>query len=244
MTRKLIALVLFGISFGYLEAAVVVYLRVLYEPSRMILPSDELFPLSPQLVVPDRIHARYAAVEAGREAATIAMLFAVALMVSRNAVQCMGAFALAFGVWDITFYACLKLLIAWPASLFTWDILFMLPVPWVGPVIAPLLVSIAMIACGVYAFMRHVHIRMAHWGGILVGAVVLIVAFAWDYRNIVSGGYPNPFHWTVFWAGLALGVASFIAAAATTARSQTQRDSGLPERSPENAQSSPAQAGS
>jgi hypothetical protein len=81
------------------------------------------------------------------------MLAAIALAVARNARQWTAAFAIAFGVWDIVFYACLKLLLGWPASLFTWDILFLIPVPWVGPVIAPVLVSLTMIAAGILVSM-------------------------------------------------------------------------------------------
>ena len=91
-------------------------------------------------------HSRYEQqktlfIEIGREAATMLMLAAIALAVARNTRQWTAAFAIAFGVWDIVFYACLKLLLGWPASLFTWDILFLIPVPWVGPVLAPVLIS-------------------------------------------------------------------------------------------------------
>src|ERR1700680_5343374 len=82
------------------------------------------------------------------------MLAAIALAVARNARQWSAAFAIAFGVWDIVFYACLKLILGWPASLFTWDILFLIPVPWVCPVIAPALVSLAMIAAGIWCLCR------------------------------------------------------------------------------------------
>jgi hypothetical protein len=68
-------------------------------------------------------------IEIGREAATIAMFAAVALAVARNAGEWAAAFVITFGTWDITFYVFLKVLLDWPASLFTWDILFLIPVP-------------------------------------------------------------------------------------------------------------------
>ncbi len=61
------------------------------------------------------------------------MLGPVALAIARNARQWTAAFAIAFGVWDIVFYVCLQLLLGWPASLLTWDILFLIPVPWGRP---------------------------------------------------------------------------------------------------------------
>jgi len=102
----------------------------------------------------------------------------------------------------------------WPASFYTWDILFLLPVPWTGPVLAPVLVSAVMIGAGLWhlraeARRAPVHIRPAGWAGILAGALVIIVAFAMDYRNIMAGGQPNPFNWAVFAAGLLLGTGSY-----------------------------------
>ena len=69
------------------------------------------------------------------------MLAAVALAVARNAAQRAATFVIAFGTWAITFYVFLKVLLGWPASLFTWDILFLIQVSWAGPVLAPVLVS-------------------------------------------------------------------------------------------------------
>jgi hypothetical protein len=153
-------------------------------------------------------------VEIGREAATMLMLAAIALAVASNARQWTAAFAIAFGVWDIVFYACLKLLLGWPASLFTWDILFLIPVPWVGPVIAPVLVSLAMIVGGIWFLWREVAGRPVEIGlrnavGVLLGALVIVLSFTLDYRNIMAGGMPNPFHWGVFGLGMGIGAASY-----------------------------------
>ena len=82
-------------------------------------------------------------IELGREVATIAMLAAFGLVMGRNFNERMAAFAIAFGLWDISFYAFLKMMIHWPESLNTWDILFLIPLPWIGPVLAPVLVSAA-----------------------------------------------------------------------------------------------------
>jgi hypothetical protein len=156
-------------------------------------------------------------VEIGREAATMVMLAAIALAVARNARQWTAAFAIAFGVWDIVFYAGLKLILDWPASLLTWDILFLIPVTWVGPVAAPLLVSVAMIAAGIWCLSREAAgrpLRIGVWNilGVVLGALVIVLSFALDYRNITAGGMPHPFHWGVFALGLAIGAVSYVSA--------------------------------
>jgi hypothetical protein len=220
MHRTIAALLLYGISFGYLEAAVVVYLRAIYDPIRERIhpgrsPGD-LFPLiSPeQLKAAGPENARRLAIEIGREAATIIMLAAFGVAAGRNFNQRMAAFAIAFGVWDISFYAFLKLMIGWPQSLFTWDILFLIPLPWVGPVITPVLISITMIACGLFSFSRGgLPAKPRQWLAMIAGGAVVILAFVWDFRNTTAGGQPNPFNWPLFFAGEAIALAGFIAAA-------------------------------
>jgi len=213
--RAIVALVLFGAAFGYLEAAVVGYLRMLHEPARQRFhpgrPPGELFPLLTldQLRDAGPRQTTILRIEIGREAATILMLAAVALAVSNNAGEWLAAFALAFGVWDIAFYVFLRLLLGWPASLLTWDILFLVPLPWVGPALAPMAVSAAMTAAGVWHLTGAVHLSAIHWIGIVAGGALIVVSFTLDCRAIISGGMPPPFHWGVFIAGLALGVLSY-----------------------------------
>jgi len=219
MRRAVAALFLFGISFGYVEAAVVAYLRAIYDPIRQRIhpergPND-LFPLitSQQLADAGPENARRLVTEIGREAATMVMLAAVALAVARSLHQWIAAFAIVFGVWDISFYAFLKLLIHWPDSLATWDILFLIPLPWVGPVWAPILVAATMIVCGLISLrLGGVRGTPLHWAGVLAGAVVIMIAFVWDFRNTSAGGFPNPFNWPLFLVGEALGISAFLAA--------------------------------
>jgi len=135
MRRTVAALFLFGISFGYLEAAVVTYLRDIYDPIRRQIhpgrPAGELFPL----ITPEQLrnsgaaNAKRLLIELGREAATLMMLGSAGLAVSRRPHEWVAACLIAFGVWDISFYVFLRMMIDWPPSLFTWDILFLLPVP-------------------------------------------------------------------------------------------------------------------
>lgn len=214
---RILPLILFGLAFGFVEAAIVVYLRAIYEPMRAAfypnVPPADLFPLITlqQLAQTGKMYLLH--IEIARELATIVMLGAVALAVSRKPAEWLAAFVVAFGVWDIAFYAFLELTIGWPASLLTWDVLFLIPVPWYGPVIAPMMVAAAMIASGTYYLRRPFPIGGKHWIAIFAGALVLTIAFCSDWRNLMAGGLPNPFPWIVFAAGLVLGVGGFLAAA-------------------------------
>jgi hypothetical protein len=229
--RTVIVLLAFGTAFGYLEAAVSSYLGQLYEPAfQRFYPGrspSEQFPLLTldQLRETDADHQRTLVIEIGREAATIIMLAAVALVVARNAGQWAATFVIAFGTWDLTYYLFLKVLLGWPASLFTWDVLFLIPVPWPSPVLAPVLVSAAMILAGGWhlrqeAYGESVGIGRAQWAGILVGAVVIIISFVLDYRNLMAGGMPHPFNWSMFSAGLLIGVGSYAWAARAAGRAE------------------------
>jgi hypothetical protein len=224
LKRTLLSVLVFATAFGYLEAAVVSYLRDLHEPARQRFhpgrPPADLFPLLTleQLRQSGPVQGKTLAIEIGREAATLVMLAAIALATSANTGQWAAVFTIAFGIWDITFYVFLKLLLDWPASLFTWDILFLLPVPWAGPVLAPVLVSAAMIGAGVYHLWREaggrpVRIGRARWVGITGGAFVIVLSFAFDYQNLMAGGMPHAFNWGMFALGLGGGLLHYINAA-------------------------------
>jgi hypothetical protein len=221
--RVLVGLIIFGVAFGYLEAAVVPYLRAMYAPVRAhfypTAPLGELFPLLTlqQLSALGPEHITRLKIELGRELATLAMLASLGLIVARTAREWIAAFVVCFGVWDIAFYVSLKLLLNWPASLLTWDILFLLPVPWVGPVIAPLLVSVSMIAAGVVVLWREynnrpVYIARSRWAVIILGGAIVVAAFVWDFRNTGVGRSPNPFNWPLFLVGELTGLFAFASA--------------------------------
>jgi hypothetical protein len=219
--RVLISLGLFGISFAFVEAAVVEYLRFVWQPIHARLfpaaPVDSIFPIIrlDQLEAEGPEQLRLLTTELAREVATMLMLGSVALAIARNCRQWFAGFMIAFGVWDIFFYLFLKLLLAWPESLATWDLLFLLPVPWVGPVWSPIVVSMGMVAAGVTllrreAIGRPVEFAWSHVMGIGTGALIVIIAFCWDWRNIVAGGEPKPFQWPLFSIGMAIGLLSFL----------------------------------
>ncbi len=123
--RRPLWVALYAIAMAAVESAVVVYLRALHggaEPLSVLLHE-----------IPDRL----VAIEVGREAATLVMIVAVAAIAGSNVWERFLYFALAFGLWDIFYYVWLWVFIGWPPSLFTWDVLFLIPVPWLGPVLAP-----------------------------------------------------------------------------------------------------------
>jgi hypothetical protein len=216
-TRVFLALLLFGVSFGYVEAAAVVYLRGLYEPLHERLhpgvASGELFPLIrlDQLQAAGPQPTRWLAIELARELATLLLLAAAALAVAQNFRQWFAAFAVVFGVWDLFYYVFLKVLLDWPASLLTWDLLFLLPVPWASPVLAPVLVAGTMILAGALVLRRELagrplRIGLGDWGAVGAGAVILVAAFCWDCRNLLEGGVPNSFNWPLFVLGEGIGI--------------------------------------
>ncbi len=244
-TRQIIlGLLLFGISFGYVEAAIVVYLRAMYEPLRQSLAPNrkpgELFPLmtaeqiasaqlhepqTPGSSAPGTSTRFLVQVEVAREAATILMLAGTALVATGNRHLWLPAFSVVFGTWDLFFYVFLRVLVNWPASLLTWDILFLIPVPWVAPVLAPVLVAISIITAGIIALLRPVQLTRLHWLAATLGGALILWAFMWDFRNIVGGGLPNPFQWPLFLLGEALGMGAFFhAMQATQSPSDQLRD--------------------
>jgi hypothetical protein len=220
LARTFLALGLFGIAFGYVEAAVVVYLRTILAPIRQealgAVAHNDLFPLLTiddlQSAGPEYTHLL--AAEFTRELATLVMLAAAGLAVGGSFRQWLAGFMIGFGVWDIFYYVFLWVLIRWPASLMTWDILFLVPVPWVGPVISPVVVSLSMILAGGLILWREaanrpIQFHWLNWALIFLGGLVVIVAFCWDFRNTSAGGWPQPFNWPLFALGEMMGVIGF-----------------------------------
>lgn len=156
---NLIMLTVFGTAFGYVEATVVFYLRYLinfhtnYNVSsyKVLLNLGFITFISPvhSLLVNNRISTA----EVFREAATIIMLIAISYLAGSNKKQRFGAFLVSFAAWDITYYIFLKILDGWPSSLLTKDIFFLIPVPWLGPVITPLIISTCMFIFGSYLYL-------------------------------------------------------------------------------------------
>jgi hypothetical protein len=143
---RLAALTAFAVAMGHLEAVVVVYIRHILG----IVPTPEHLDRAVFAQVP----AWLIAIERGREAATIVMLVTLALLVGRRPLEKLAVFLFAFGLWDIFYYVGLKVLIDWPASLQTMDVLFLIPVPWFAPVWLPVSIASVMVIVALFLFAR------------------------------------------------------------------------------------------
>lgn len=189
LTTRMFWLTAFSIAMGFLESAVVVYLRKIYYPHGFQFP---LVPIDPNIATAEFL----------REAATIIMLVGIGIIAGKNTSQKFAFFIYCFAIWDIFYYVFLKALLGWPASLFTWDILFLIPVPWVGPVLAPCIVSFTMIVLttSVIYFQEkgyNAHLKLREWLLLITGSLVVITSFMLDYIKYIAEGNPSVHIWTL-----------------------------------------------
>jgi hypothetical protein len=131
MTLKLILLALFGIAMAHFEGVVVVYLR----KALGIVDSAS------NKQATDQIPKRYLHIEMTREAATIIMLVVIAYLAGSSWIEKGIFFLWTFAFWDLFYYVSLYILIKWPPTFKTIDVLFLIPVPWIAPVWFPIGVS-------------------------------------------------------------------------------------------------------
>lgn len=172
-----IILGIFGIAMGALEAIVVVYLRQIYYPRLFEFP---LILFSRQMLTLEWL----------REASTIIMLGSVGILAGKDNLQKFSYFLYTFAIWDIFYYAWLKILVNWPSSFLTWDVLFLIPVPWIGPVLAPVIASLSMILLsGTILFLQEkgytVKMKALEWSLIFTGALIILYTFVRDYSRII-----------------------------------------------------------
>jgi hypothetical protein len=212
--RTLLIITLLFIALGYIESAVVVYMR------EILYPGGFQFPLAP-------IEMNLAITEIIREFATLVILVCIGMLTGRKFSEKFAWFLYSFAIWDIFYYVFLKLLIGWPESLMTWDILFMIPTTWVGPVITPVLVSFTMILLAMILVYYNrkfeiVKIDRIEWALMIIGSIILILSWTWDYSGFIlehftfreiwtvpgeklyevaSQYVPRKFYWGLFWIG-------------------------------------------
>jgi hypothetical protein len=225
----LAGLVIFGIGFGFVEAAVVVDLRAILRPvSRESgrTSADGVFPMLTidQLDRSDPAAARLMRIETLREAATLLMLAGAGMAAGRTFLQRFAAFLVAFGVWDLCYYLFLKVLLGWPASVWTWDVLFLIPVPWAAPVFAPVAVAAPMVITGSAVLFWEANgcpfrVTRWQWAAVCGGGAILVLAFCWDWRNVAAGGLPDSFPWPIFLVGETIALGGFLHATWATRRS-------------------------
>ena len=193
---------LFAIAMAYLESAIVVYLRLLYYPAGFHFPMKTI-PLRIMLI------------EIGREAATLMMLWSVARLGGKNFRERFSLFCFTFGVWDLFYYTWLFLFIGWPGSWLEWDILFLIPLPWIAPWLAPALISLGLIIVSLFVlliprrFAENIFIR-TEWILVISGGLLILASFFWQTGNVLEGGIPDYFPWPLFGIAYFVGLGPFL----------------------------------
>ena len=222
--RVLLMVVVFAIAMGFLETAVVVYLRKLYYPGGFSFPLQ-------------MIDGEVALTEFLREVATLFMLIGIGVLAGRNRLERFAYFIFSFAIWDIFYYVFLYALLQWPASLFTWDVLFLIPVTWVGPVLAPVINSMMMILLAiliVYFTDQKGRFKLGWpaWALLILGSLVVLFSYTEEYVRYMlqrfdlseiigvsnqtqvleyaSAFIPVRFNWWIFILGALMHLAGFI----------------------------------
>ncbi|MDZ7743814.1 MAG: hypothetical protein U5Q03_19280 [Bacteroidota bacterium] len=170
---KIILVGIFAIAMGFMESAVVVYLRAIYYPDGFTFPLQN-------------IDGYIGLTEILREAATMIMLLGIGFLAARKGIERFAWFIFAFAVWDIFYYVFLKLILNWPESLLTWDILFLIPFTWVGPVLAPIINSLTMtiLALVILHFTgrkNNCKVGAIEWSLLIAGSLMIMINYMEDY---------------------------------------------------------------
>jgi hypothetical protein len=194
----------FAIAMAWLESATVYYLRTLV---------DRIEPYQPD---PLPIQGALGQVELVREMATLVMLFALGVLAGRTWRARWGYAAVAFGIWDIFYYVFLRIMTGWPRSVFNWDVLFLLPLPWWGPVLAPVAIAVLMIAWGTVATLDRTDWVTSRstgtvWTITAAGTALALYVFMADslrqlpaLRDGTTYALPTEFNWIAFGAAFVL----------------------------------------
>ena len=200
---QFLIVVAFSIALGYFEASVVVYLREIFYPEGFIFPL-EIFGLEPQF---KRLLLT--------EAASLVLILTGAWLFGRNRRQRAAYFLVIFAVWDIFYYIWLKVLLGWPASIMDWDILFLIPLTWASPVLAPVLCSAVMLLFAVIILYRDylgrdIKTTYFDWSAYSLASLIIIVSFCIPGPYTAQANYNSCFYWTLFLTGLFLAIGTFI----------------------------------
>ena len=198
--HALVWLALYAIAMACVEAALVVYLRMLYYPDTPLA----IFPLR-------LLSDAHFVMELTRELSTALMILSVAWLAERDVARRFAAFVFVFGLWDIFYYAWLKLFIGWPVTLAEWDVLFLVPWPWFGPWLAPVAIALVFVLWGGWVLATA---RTPHWSAgrialFLTGALLALAAFLAPGAMLLPQGIdgfrgyvPGAFPWWLFLPGV------------------------------------------
>ncbi|MEJ2596323.1 MAG: hypothetical protein P8100_14635 [bacterium] len=174
---QLVIVFLFAVAMGFLESIVVVYLWEIYFPDGFSFP----------IPFPD---SRIFGIELVREFTTLVMLVSVGLLLGKSRNGKFAWFLLVFGIWDIFYYVGLRLFLGWPFSLLTWDILFLIPVVWVGPVLAPLICALTMVGFGLLVAWNEskgiiIQLGKKIWTLMIGGAILIFYSFIEEFTYLL-----------------------------------------------------------
>ena len=202
LSYRLSWLAIWGIAFGLIEAAVVIYLRKIYYPEGFSFP----------IVIASSDISR---VELIREFATIIIMWAVAELSYRSFQARLAVFMILFGVWDVVYYAALKVLIGWPESLAAWDVLFLLPSPWVGPVWAPIFIALSLIIAGILILRRvergdKLKVGYKFWAFEILMGIIIITSFLIPGQVVIKTTLPDTYPWYLLFMGYFPGLGLFL----------------------------------
>lgn len=196
MLYFLFFLTLLGISFGFIESSVVVYLRKLYYPEPSLFPLKEI----PKDIL---------IVETLREFSTLILIFSASVLSGRTKTTKIASFFYIFGIWDIFYYIFLYLFIKWPKSFYDWDVLFLIPFPWVSPVYAPVLCSLSFITFSIFIFyfwkeVYPIPVLFKDFLIIFLSFILILLSFFYETGNVLKGLCPSKFPHLLFFSGLFL----------------------------------------
>ena len=188
---RLTTLTLFSIAFAYIEAVVVVYLRAIFYPDGFS------FPITNFLEMPGA--DTYLFIEVGREAATIVLILTASWLMVSNWRHRMAYFLIIFAIWDIFFYLWLKLLLNWPSSILDWDILFLIPITWASPVLAPLITSLTMLLIAALLLTsKTMKLTLLRTAVLVALVLIIIVLYCLAGLRITEPDYNSYFSWPIF----------------------------------------------
>ncbi len=220
MWRRLAIAVVFSIAFGYIESAVVVYLRAIFHAKGFDFPL-EVFDVT-------ATGRRLLFTEVGREAATLVLMLTAAWLFGRTRQERIAYFLIIFAVWDVFYYVWLKVLLDWPASLMTWDILFLIPVIWASPVLYPVLASVAMFAFATAILYRSAQgrplaVTRRDWFGWVTGSLIIVVSFCLGGTHVTEPDYAEYFYWPLCAVGFILATLPCLACLRRTSVNRYER---------------------
>jgi hypothetical protein len=202
--KRWIVVVAYAAAMAWVESAVVFYLRTM------------IHRIEPHQANPLPIIGNLGPVELAREAATMIMILTVGVLAGRTWRSRLGYTAIAFGAWDIFYYVFLKMMCGWPHSILDWDILFLLPLPWWGPVLAPVSIAVLMILWGTLVSRFDDKSLVGgsscrSWGINFIGVALALYVFMADSLRVAHQGVdvlrnvlPEHFNWPWFSVALCL----------------------------------------